>query len=755
MRKLPELPYWETSTLNTQQFLGLNRSLSIADGEMADMLNMSGDNFPVLSTRKPRGAPEFDKQDAPAEFDGEISGMLGTDRLIVCHDGKIYVDGELVPLELSADPAMSSKKLVSMGAYVCIWPDKKYFNINNFDDSGDMGSTWAVAEGDKVTAMMCRRDGTDYDMSKIPISPTPPEEPSDKDFWLDTSGEADVLKQYSYMHQQWIQVATTYIKIEAPGIGKDLKEFDSVWLSGASVESDGSPVSTATHTGKDVELRSTYSMTYVSSEYGRFNEFTTPTIAEATQTIKATGVPDGAVIKGAELKFKFSGILLEDAVKPASPMILTANGIPFSAEAGDKVVPLDISKNGDVNIRFRFQVGIAQEGFQYSSYTRTYGVSIEKVSVSITYESKDEATKDDKEIQRLNNVNIVYGRGDDYIIVAGLLHQALVLSNSLTAEMRIPDLDYICESNNRIWGCRYADRDGTILNEIHACSLGDFRNWYKFQGTSMDSYTVTVGSDGKFTGAYAMQGIPIFFKETFMHKIAGNMPSNYALNTIRCRGVQDGCWQSLVLVNETLFYKSRTDVMAYEGALPDSVSEKLGTDLYKEAVGGMYRDKYYLAMQDESQKWHVYVFDTTKGLWHQEDMSRVTHMANAGGELVMAILQGDRTILRAVHNTSGDEEEFDWNVTFGTFGYQYETQKYLSRFNIRAQIAAGGHMKLEIMYDSDGRWHDMGTMRSPRLRTYLLPIIPRRCDHCQIRLSGRGAVQIYSIARIFEEGGDG
>ena len=92
MRKLPELPYWETSTFNTQQFLGLNRSLSIADGEMADMLNMSGDNFPVLSTRKPRGAPEFDKQDAPAEFDGEISGMLGTDRLIVCHDGKIYVD---------------------------------------------------------------------------------------------------------------------------------------------------------------------------------------------------------------------------------------------------------------------------------------------------------------------------------------------------------------------------------------------------------------------------------------------------------------------------------------------------------------------------------------------------------------------------------------------------------------------------------------------------------------------------------------
>lgn len=751
---LPEIPTWDNATINTQTFLGLNRGLSIGDGEMADMLNMSSDSFPVLGTRRPRGLPTMETKDAPTEFDGEISGMLGTDRLIICHGEKVYVDGREIPLKLSADPAMGNKKLVSMGAYVCIWPDKKFFNINNFDDYGDMGSKWAAAEGDTISAMMCRRDGTDYDMEKIPISPTAPEEPTDKDFWLDTSGEIDVLKQYSYMHQQWIQVATTYIKIEAPGIGKDLKEFDSVWLSGAAIQSDGSPVSTAFHSGKDVELASSYSVTYVSSEYGRYNETTTPTVSESTQTVKVTGVPDGAVIKGAQLKFDFSGVLKETQYT-AAPLILTVNGITFSADAGEKIIPLDVKTNGDVNLKFVYQTGVALEGFSYVDYSRTFSVKIENLSVSITYESTEEATKDDKEIQRLNNVNIVYGRGENYIIVAGLLHQALVLSNALTAEMKIPDLDYICEANNRIWGCSYSEKDGTILNEIHACSLGDFRNWYKFQGTSMDSYTVTVGSDGVFTGAFSMQGTPLFFKESYMHKVAGNLPSNFTLNTLRCRGVQEGCWKSLVLVNETLFYKSRTDVMAYEGALPDSVSEKLGTDLYRDAAGGMYRDKYYLSMQDEQKKWHVYVFDTTKGLWHQEDMVRVTHMANAGGELVMAIKQGDKTALKAVHNTSGDQEEFEWSVTFGTFGYQYETQKYLSRFNIRAQLSTGGYMKLEIMYDSDGKWHHMGTMRSPRMRTYLLPIIPRRCDHCQVRISGKGETHVYSIARIFEQGGDG
>ena len=57
MRALPDIPTWENATLMTTQFLGLNRGLSIADGEMADMHNMSSDNFPVLSTRGSRGKP--------------------------------------------------------------------------------------------------------------------------------------------------------------------------------------------------------------------------------------------------------------------------------------------------------------------------------------------------------------------------------------------------------------------------------------------------------------------------------------------------------------------------------------------------------------------------------------------------------------------------------------------------------------------------------------------------------------------------
>ena len=40
-------------------------------------------------------------------------------------------------------------------------------------------------------------------------------------------------------------------------------------------------------------------------------------------------------------------------------------------------------------------------------------------------------------------------------------------------------------------------------------------------------------------------------------------------------------------------------------------------------------------------------------------------------------------------------------------------------------------------------------------RTFLIPIIPRRCDHMRIRLEGSGEFRLYSIARIIERGSDG
>ena len=741
---LPDIPTWENATLNTTVFQGLNRGLSIADGEMADMLNMTSDGYPVLSTRKQRSAPSFAADEtAKTVYEDGISGMLGTDRLIVCSGSKVYMDGRELPLTLSDAPNMQPKMLVSMGAYVCIWPDKKYINVTDLTDSGDMGRSWKAEEGAVISAMMCRKDGRNYDMESITVSDTAPAEPEDLQLWLDTSGENDVLKQYSAIYQEWVQVATTFIKLQATGIGKGLKESDVVHIGGAkpadAVEAiaEGETEETLTFPAEDVELVSKFKTVH---QGGTSYVSTEASFGTETRTADISGIPAGAAVQKAVVRFTVG-------YSTWGAKYLTANGQLIS-EGSTNEIPVDAA-NPSVKFEYKSYSNASVSGTHYGK------LKITGIEFAVTYKTSgggDPAENPDLEqIDFLNTTNIVYGCGDDYIIVAGLLRENQTLADTLTVDLKIPDLAYVCEANNRLWGCSYAELDGKLTNEIRCCALGDFRNWYKFEGTSMDSYVASVGSDGPFTGAFTLQSTPLFFKEGFLHKISGTQPSNFTLNTIKCRGVQDGSWRSLTAVNETLCYKARHDVMAYDGSTPYSVGEKLGTDMLYDAVGGAYRDKYYMCARDDLMGWHTYVLDTAKGLWHKEDEQKISCMASVGGELILAL--GD-SLMAVSPEEDGTEGSFPWSVTFGIFGFAYERSKYLSRFNIRAQMEAGAEMDFEIMYDSNGEWEHMGTMRTRTLRTFMLPVIPRRCDHCQIRISGRGKTSIYSIARVFEEGGN-
>ena len=41
------------------------------------------------------------------------------------------------------------------------------------------------------------------------------------------------------------------------------------------------------------------------------------------------------------------------------------------------------------------------------------------------------------------------------------------------------------------------------------------------------------------------------------------------------------------------------------------------------------------------------------------------------------------------------------------------------------------------------------------VRSTMLPVRPRRCDHFEMRLTGTGDVRVFSIAKIMEQGSDG
>jgi hypothetical protein len=359
------------------------------------------------------------------------------------------------------------------------------------------------------------------------------------------------------------------------------------------------------------------------------------------------------------------------------------------------------------------------------------------------------------QIAGLNGEKIVYARGADYIITVGIIDQAYTqASGSVTVKRESPSLDYVCESQNRLWGCKYGMVDGSPVNTIYACALGDFKNWKRFMGVSTDSYYVNVGTDGKFTGAISYLGYPLFFKETCMHKIAGSMPSEYTVYTDFLRGVEDGSYRSLAIVAEKLYYKARGDVCVYDGSLPTSISDKMGDVKYTAAVAGAIGSKYYISMRDAQNAWHLFVYDTYRGLWHREDAIHALAFAELRGDLVF--INAATNALQSVTGASGTPEaSVAWYAESGIMGYEYPDRQYLSRFNIRVKLGTGATLAMYLEYDSTGGWVEMGSYTGTSLmNTITVPVIPRRCDHLRLKLAGTGDVKIYSIARILELGSD-
>lgn len=324
----------------------------------------------------------------------------------------------------------------------------------------------------------------------------------------------------------------------------------------------------------------------------------------------------------------------------------------------------------------------------------------------------------------------------------------------VTISRKIPVMDFIIESNNRLWGCRYGtNNDGDVVNEIYASKLGDFKNWNCYMGISTDSYAASCGTDGPFTGAISHLGYPLFFKENCVHKVYGDYPANFQIQDTACRGVQKGSHNSLAIVNETLFYKSLNSVCAYDGSLPVEMSSALGEVRYSDAVACAYGNKYYIDMKTADGKYHLFVYDTAKGMWHKEDNLQVDAFCSYGGE-VYAIEHGSGNIITMLGSGTRNTKKVPWMVESGLIGMSMPDMKYISKLLIRMSLEVGAEVEVSIQYDSMGDWEQVCEMTVTSLRSFHIPVRPRRCDHFRIRIEGEGDGRIYSITKTIEQGSD-
>ena len=358
-------------------------------------------------------------------------------------------------------------------------------------------------------------------------------------------------------------------------------------------------------------------------------------------------------------------------------------------------------------------------------------------------------------LQDLNASMVIWAKGDDYIVVIGILDSVLTQTledGAITVERKMPNLDFITESENRLWGCRYGvATNGEVVNEIYASKLGDFKNWNCFMGLTTDSYAASCGTDGQFTGAITHLGYPLFFKENCVHKVYGNYPANFQIQTTACRGVQRGCEKSLAIVNETLFYKSRSGVCAYDGSLPTEASYALGNEVYDYAVGGAHGNKYYITMMDMVGNPNLFVYDTGKGMWHKEDDLQVDCFCSCRGELYAI---SDGKIITMLGSGTQDEEEVEWMVETGEIGITSPDMKYISRLTVRMSMDVGSVVRFLAQYDLMDDWDEVCVLEGTSLRSFSIPIRPRRCDYMKLRIEGVGNAKIYSITKTIEQGSE-
>jgi hypothetical protein len=340
----------------------------------------------------------------------------------------------------------------------------------------------------------------------------------------------------------------------------------------------------------------------------------------------------------------------------------------------------------------------------------------------------------------------------DYVVIVGILDEAVTATSNLRLERPMPNMDFVIESENRLWGCRYGvAANGQVVNEIYASKLGDFRNWYSFMGLSTDSYVASCGTDGQFTGAITHLGYPLFFKENCVHKVFGNYPANFQIQTTACRGVQKGCERSLAIVNETLYYKARSGVCAYDGSLPVEMSGAFGDKTYSDAVGGAHGNKYYVSMKDAAGEASLMVYDTAKGMWHKEDDLSPSAFCSCRGELY-AIAGGK--IITMLGSGKADPESVEWMAQTGEIGISTPDMKYISRLTVRLLLDVGSEVRLLAQYDFSDAWEELCVLQGTSLRSYSVPIRPKRCDHMKLRIAGVGNVKIYSITKTIEQGSE-
>ncbi|MBQ8836447.1 MAG: hypothetical protein IJ002_03160 [Clostridia bacterium] len=689
----PRLYETEVGRETVQEFLGYNHNLRIGNGEFYDMKNLTSRYYPVLSPRDRRGI---------VRTVDNCNGLLAKDELCVIEGNTLRYGSFSMQL---APSVSGERQLVSMGAYILVFPDMMYVNTSDTSDLGNISAGKSVysavelsvcnAVGEDIGAMYITKNGRCIGVGA-----------NAREKYLDELYIADEEREFYYFGFIGNGVSGTQITLPFGGFMENTRVADYV-IGDESIVA--LVPDTADWSGKPFQC-----------------------LAPGKTTVTATFEDDGS-------SQVYTIVVLS---------IDTPRGGDYWLRCAD-----------DYETEAYVYSGEKGEWEQVTTYVKLSvsgigGLFSEVDSCRFCITSSHSACKSLMKLYKEYTYISPIKYDTDWVVIPGSLFMCdrASITGTMTLDFSLPLMDMVFESGNRLWGCRYGKNiDGKFVNEIYASELGNFRSFYSFRGISTDSYAVSLGSDGAFTGAVSFQGKPMFFKNNCCHTIYGAYPSSYQLVNNGDVGVAAGSGKSLCVIGGVLYYHGRDGVYRYSGAGSEMISGALGKGNFKNAVGGSCDRKYYLSMDDANNEAVLFVFDTVNGIWHKEEAAHIEHFAAFNGDLYF--IGNDQ--LCTIGGSAGEpEKDIEWFAETGRIGFIYPDSQYVGKIQLRMTLPVGSSVNLYIEYDSDGYWEALGSMEGRNSVSFSIPVMPSRCDHFRIKLSGIGECKIYSITKTLEVGGE-
>ena len=468
------------------------------------------------------------------------------------------------------------------------------------------------------------------------------------------------------------------------------------------------------------------------------------TVRAKRRTLKTVSAPQG--MTAADGLICAAGGVLYDADRSVCPL---SDGEKILLEMGravlvfpDKLCYDRVSGTvSELESRFSGAGLVFTDGTIYGESAEGNTIRASGVTWSTYFKPGDAVSISGCTAEENNKTAIIREIAGDELHFSEHCFSAATESGTVRVERLLPDMDVLCVHDNRLYGAK----DDTV----YASALGDPTNFNRFDGTGTDSFAASTGTAGRFTGAVAFLGCPVFFKENAIFKLYGDRPENYELLRTVAPGVRSDSAKSIAVTGELCCYLGREGVYGYRGGVPRRLSAPLGELRLSAGVGGSDGRYYYCNALDGAGAVHCLVYDTEQNLWQRQDEARALCYADSPDGLCGLLADGT---LYCTGGSAGTEENaLYWQADFAPEG-ACTRHRRLVRLVLHIELMPSATAEVLVSFDG-GTYTSLATLGAGK-HIRIVPLPLHRAEHISLRLRGTGDMTLFALERQYADGSE-